>query len=159
MEELNDKQLYEQLKTVGHAVEKDERHSLESPFIDSIVGTLDYFGVGRKHLVITNTILREDRIKIYDYLGLCLNGSLDLPEDPISNRNLRETIRKLAKLYIEQKHVGGFGWWLRGHDLDIEQPCRCEDCIKSYDNWHNETPKQRAKAQQDLKKMFGGNVF
>ncbi|NIS94627.1 MAG: hypothetical protein GTN97_01660, partial [Nitrosopumilaceae archaeon] len=54
MEELNnknDKELYEELKRVGHTIEQEDRHTLESPFIDSIVGTLDYYGVSRKHLV------------------------------------------------------------------------------------------------------------
>jgi len=159
MEKLNDKELYEELKRVGSTIETSERHTLESPFIDSIVGTLDFFGVGQAHLALTNTVLRQDKIKIYDFLGLALCGRLNIVDDPISNRNFVESIRTLSDLYIKQSHVGGFGWWLRGHDLDIEKPSHCEDCIKSYNEWHNQTPQERAKEQEELKKMYGGNVF
>lgn len=160
MEKHNsDEELYDELKRVGQTIETSERHTLESPFIDSIVGTLDYYGVSQAHLQMTYTVLHQDKIKIYDYLGLGLRGNLNSVEDQVSNRNFQEAIRTLAKLYIKQKHVGGFGWWLRGHDLDIEEPSHCEDCIKSYDEWHNQSPQERRKEQEDLKKMYGGNVF
>ena len=47
-------------------------------------------------------------------------------------------IYNMAKLYIAQKNLGGFAWWLRGHDLDVETPARCQDCIESYKNWKEE---------------------
>lgn len=155
----NDKELYDELKKVGQTIEQSERHTLESPFIDSIVATLDYYGVGQAHLQATNTILRQDKMKIYDFLGLALRGNLNTDEDQVSNRNFNEAVRTLTKLYIKQGHVGGFAWWLRGHDLDIEKPSHCDDCIKSYDDWHNQTPQQRRKEQEDRRKMYGGNIF
>ena len=159
MVKRNDKELYDELKRVGQTIEKEERHTLESPFIDSIVGTLDFFGVGKAHLQMTYTVLHQDKMKIYDYLGLALRGNLNTDDDPISNRNFNEAIRTLTELYIKQKHVGGFGWWLRGHDLDVEKPSHCDDCIKSYNEWHNQSPKQRRDEQEERKKMYGGNIF
>ena len=152
MKELNDNQLYQQLKAVGNTVEPSERHTLESPFIESIVGTLEYYGVDDRHLNICNSILRKDKLKIYDFLGIIFRGGINSVDDQVSNRNLHEGIRTLIKVYILQKDVGGFGWWLRGHDLDVEKPSHCDDCIKSYNEWHNQTPHQRKKEQDDLKK-------
>ena len=154
-----DKGLYDQLVKVGSAIEQSDKHTLESPFIDSIVGTLQYYGVGQTHLNISYTVLRQDKLKIYDFIGLAMSDRLNLADDPVSSKNMVDIATKLAKLYIAQKHVGGFGWWLRGHDLDIEEPNHCKDCIKSYDEWHNETPKQRRQYQEDMKKMYGGNIF
>jgi len=151
MKELNDKQLYEQLKAVGSTIETSDQHKLESPFIDSIVGTLEYFGVNERALHISNIVLRQDKIKIYDFLGVILRGGLNDSEDEVSNKNMHNGARKIIQVYIEQKNLGGFGWWLRGHDFDIEEPHRCEDCIKSYNNWHNESPQQRHKRAEDLK--------
>jgi len=153
MKELNDKQLYDQLKLVGDTVESSDRHKLESPFIDSIVGTLEYYGVDDRHLNTCNVILRQDKLKIYDFLGVVFRGGINLFDSEVSNKNLHEGIRKLIEVYILQKDVGGFGWWLRGHDLDVEKPSHCDDCIKSYNEWHNQTPKQRHKEQEDLKKQ------
>ena len=36
---------------------------------------------------------------------------------------------------------------------------RCEDCIKSYNDWHNQTPEERLKEQQEREKLFGGNIL
>jgi len=43
--------------------------------------------------------------------------------------------------------------------MDIEEPSRCEDCIKSYNDWHNQTPEERLKEQQEREKLFGGNIL
>lgn len=153
MKELNDLQLYEQLKEVGSTVEPSERHTLESPFIESIVGTLEYFGVDDVHLRTCNSILRHDKLKIYDFLGVVFRGGINLYDSEVSNRNLHEAVKTLIEIYILQKNVGGFGWWLRGHDLDIEKPSHCDDCIRSYNEWHNQTPQQRQKEHDDLKKQ------
>ncbi len=153
MKELNDQQLYAQLKLVGSTVETSEKHKLESPFIDSIVGTLDYFGVSEHTLRVCNTILRQDKIKIYDFLGIVLRGGINHYEDQVSNANLHDGIRKIIQVYILQKNVGGFGWWLRGHDFDVEEASHCDDCIKSYNEWHNQSPQQRRKEYDDLKKQ------
>ena len=152
MKELNDKQLYEQLKAVGSTIETSDQHKLESPFIDSIVGTLEYFGVNDRVLQISNIVLRQDKIKIFDFLGVILRGGMNDSVDEVSNKNLHDGIRKIIQVYIEQKNVGGFGWWLRGHDFDHEEPHRCVDCIRSYDEWSKETPEQRHKQAEDLKK-------
>ncbi len=153
MKELNTKQLYEQLKLVGSTIETSEQHKLESPFIDSIVGTLEYFGVNQRVLDISNTVLRQDKIKIYDFLGVILRGGLNDQVDEVSNKNLAKGARKISEVYIEQKNLGGFGWWLRGHDFDIEEPHRCEDCIRSYNEWHSQSPHERQQEQDDLKKQ------
>ena len=153
MKELNDNQLYQQLQEVGDTVEASERHTLESPFIESIVGTLEYFGVDSIHLRTCNSILRYDKLKIYDFLGVVFRGGINLSDSEVSNKNLHEAVRTLIEIYILQKNVGGFGWWLRGHDLDVEKPHHCDDCIKSYNEWHNQSPEQRRKEHDDLKKQ------
>ena len=158
-EPINNKQLYEQLKEVGNAIEKSEEHTLESPFIDSIVATLEYFGVNETHLDVANTVLRQDKMKIYDFLGLALSGRFTIVDDPVANKVFVRVIEKLVKLYIKQRHVGGFGWWLRGHDLELEEPQRCDDCIKSYEDWHNESPQDRRKNQERMQELYGGNIF
>jgi hypothetical protein len=131
--------LYEELKKVGSQVEGLESiNKLESPFIDSIVATLDYFNVGNTHLKLTNQVLSQERMKIVDYLGMSFSGRYDLKENEAENFNFHQIITKMVKLYILQKDVGGFAWWLRGHDLDIEKPSYCKDCITSYEEWHAE---------------------
>lgn len=130
--------LYEELKLVGSEIESGSINKLESPFIDTIVATLDYFNVSKTHKNHAKYVLSKERMKVVDYLGLALSGRLDIPNDESSNFNLKQIIITMSKLYILQKNVGGFAWWLRGHDLDIEEPSKCEDCIESYSNWHEE---------------------
>ena len=132
-------QTYEELKTVGSKVENLESiNKLESPFIDSIVATLDYFNVEPKHLKLTKYVLSVERMKIVDYLGMAFTGRFDLPNDEAGNFNFHQIISKMVTLYIEQKNVGGFAWWLKGHDLDIEKPSYCKNCIDSYANWQED---------------------
>jgi hypothetical protein len=131
--------LYEELKTVGSEIENLESiNKLESPFIDSIVATLDYFNVSPKHLKLTKYYLSVERMKIVDFLGMAYTNRFNLENDEAGNFNFHQIIEKMVQIYIHQKDVGGFAWWLRGHDLDIEKPHRCEDCIESYKSWHAE---------------------
>lgn len=131
--------LYEELKTVGSEIENLESiNKLESPFIDSIVATLDYFNVSVDHLKLTKYYLTVERMKIVDFLGMSFKGDFNLENDEAGNFNFHQIITKMVQIYIHQKDVGGFAWWLRGHDLDIEKPHRCKDCIESYKTWHEE---------------------
>ena len=134
-----DNQLYQELKQVGSDIEKHESiNKLESPFIDSLVATLDYFNVSPKHLKLTNYLLKVERMKIVDYLGMAFTDRFNLKNDEAGNFNFKQIISTMVKLYVLQKNVGGFAWWLRGHDLDIEKPSYCKDCIESYATWHEE---------------------
>ena len=133
-----DQELYDELKKVGSQIELDSINKLESPFIDSIVATLEYFNVTKSHLKLTSYLLKVERLKIVDYLGMAFSDRYNLKNHEAGNFNFKEIIRTMIKLYIAQKNVGGFAWWLRGHDLDIEKPSYCKDCIESYANWHKE---------------------
>jgi len=135
-----EKTIYEELKLVGSEIETETCNQLESPFIDTVIATLDFFNVNERQMKISQILLGQDKIKVYDYLCMGICGRLDLMgnENNTDNGIFRKAIMTFAKLYLLQKDVGGFAWWLRGHDLDIEEPSRCEDCIQSYANWKQE---------------------
>lgn len=117
----------------GKTIEKGVTHALEPPFVDAILGTLEYFGAGGDDYAMAAFDLKVAKYKIYDWLAMCCRGRLG--EDSPLNAVI---IPKLAKLYLAQKNVGGFAWWLCGHDLECEEPSHCEDCINSYNNRRNE---------------------
>ncbi len=108
-----------------------------NPMIEAIIKTLEYYGASENQI----HQLRHDfyiaRYRIFDALGMYYTGAL------WAKGRLFDCIEKMVKLYVLQKNVGGFCWWLRGHDLDVEEPRYCKDCIKSYENWTKEIPKGR----------------
>jgi len=147
--------LHSELLKIGRQIEKSQTHTLEPPFITSVMGTLEFFGASIEQLTLTKFDLCVAKYKIYDWLGMAYTGRYQVIQDPLASQTFFETIEKLVKLYVLMKDVGGFGWFLCGHDLQVEEPSRCEDCIKSYHEWHDQTPEQRQKEQDERIKVFG----
>lgn len=156
---IYDHDLHSKLLEVGRKLEKHTTHSLENPFVETILSTLEYFGASQAQLSLVAFDLIKAKYKIWDWLGMAYSGRIEDPNNSSSTTSAHNCIEKMVKLYIFQNHVGGFAWWLRGHDLDIEEPSRCEDCIKSYDQWHNRTPQEIKQEQEDMKKLYGDNIF
>ncbi len=125
-------ELHAKLLEVGKVLEVGVTHTLEEPFIKTIAGTLDFFGATREQVGLATFDLGKAKYKIWDALGMWYTGRLN------ADGELLLCLEKLIKLYIFQNHVGGWAWWLRGHDLEIEEPGRCEDCIESYETWQEE---------------------
>jgi len=130
--------LHKELLEVGQRIEKRQTHELEPPFLTSILGTLEYYGASIEQMTLAKFDLCVAKYKIYDWLGMAYTGRYQMIQDPLASQTFFETIEKLVKLYVLMQDVGGFGWFLRGHDLDIEEPHKCEDCIKSYKGWKEE---------------------
>ncbi len=153
------KELHSQLLSCGKSIERSNVHGLEKPFVETILATLDFFGATKAQLGLVHFDLVQAQYKIFDWLGMAYTGRIEDPNDSSATKSVHDCIENMIKLYLAQKHVGGFAWWLRGHDLQVEKPSRCVDCIKSYDDWHNQTDEERQKEQDDLEKLYGGNVF
>lgn len=135
MSELKEKyneQLHEEMCEVGRKLEKKTTHQLPKPFLNAILGTMEYYGADSKQLAQAKFDLFAAKYKIWDALGMWYTGRLE------AKGELLKCLENFCKLYIAQNHVGGFAWFLRGHDLDIESPKRCEDCIQSYKDWLTE---------------------
>lgn len=134
MTENYDIELHTKLLQVGRKLEKGTIHKLEAPFIETLLATLDYFQADKRQLGQVHFDLTVAKYKIFDWLGMCYTGRLDANKgSPVF-----DCIEKMVKLYVLQNHVGGFAWFLRGHDLDIEDVKYCKDCIKSYEDWKKE---------------------
>ena len=134
MNQEYDTELWEDVVKTGKKLERGITHKLSNPFIDTIISTLEYYGATSSQLEQVQVDLLIAKYKIWDWLGMCLSGRLDTrPGDSVY-----KCIKKMCQLYVIQNNVGGWAWWLRGHDLDIEFPSRCEDCIKSYQCWLDE---------------------
>ena len=128
-----DEKLWRELVEVGKTLEKGTTHPLPKPFVGTVIATLDYFGATEQELAMTKFDLLAAKYKIWDWLGMCLTGRID------RDSSIYPTIVKMAKLYILQKNVGGWAWWLRGHDLDvISEVFKCDDCNTSYKTWMRE---------------------
>jgi len=125
-------QLHAELLELGKKLETHITHTLEKPFCETIVATLEFFGASEIQKRQAVVDLFQAKFKIWDLLGIWYTGGLH------AEGELFDCVENLVKLYILQKHVGGFAWWLRGHDLEIEKPSHCEDCIESYDTWKKE---------------------
>ena len=136
-----DRKLWNELIKVGKELEKgvkledgtiDPVHTMPKPMINVIVETLRYYGLDDSHCELAYFDLLTAKYRIWDWLGMAYTGRLD------AEGFTYKGIENLVKLYILQKDVGGFCWWLRGHDLDVEKPHRCEECIESYKDWMKE---------------------
>ena len=136
-----DKKLWRELIKVGKEIERgvllpdgtlDPVNEMPYPMISVIVETLQFFGLDEAHSKMAYWDLLTAKYRIWDWLGMIYNGRLDATGITFKG------IEMLVKLYVLQKDVGGFCWFLRGHDLDVEEPRRCEDCIKSYESWISE---------------------
>ena len=136
-----DNKLWRELIKVGKEIERgvllpdgtlDPVHDMPYPMISVIVETLRYYGLDDSHCKLAYWDLQTAKYRIWDWLGMIYNGRLDATGITFKG------IEKLVKLYVLQKDVGVFCWFLRGHDLDVEEPRRCEDCIESYKSWMKE---------------------
>ncbi len=143
---------HRRLLEVGRKIEKKQTHQLEQPFLESIMQTLEFFGADGKDLGQIKMDLYFAKFKIWDAMGMWYTSEY------FQSKPIYVGIDKLVDLYIRMENVGGFAWFLRGHDLDIEEPKKCDDCIKSYNDWHNETPEQRAEYQAETEKIFGPTI-
>jgi len=134
---------------VGKKLEKKTTHQLEQPFVESILQTLQFFGADQaaNHQFVID--LRIAKYKIWDFLGM------NYDSEYMQSKPVFQGLDKLVDLYIRMENVGGWAWFLRGHDLEVEEPKKCEDCIKSYDEWHNQTPEERMAEQEEREKIFG----
>ena len=149
------RKLHSELLETGRRIERRQTHTLEPQFITSIMGTLEFFGASIEQLTLAKFDLCVAKYKIYDWLGMAYTGRYQIVNDPLASQTFFETIKKLVKLYVLMKNVGGFGWFLRGHDLQVEKPSRCEHCIKSYSEWHNKTQEQLQEEQDERDKFWG----
>lgn len=139
-----DIKLWDELMKVGRKIEKGEPdpvNHLTREDKETILATLQYYGASDKQLRFVGMDLGEPfRYRVFDWLGMCYQGRLDVQEG-----ELFECLEMMVKLYILQKHIGGFVQWLRGHDSAIEKPTRCEDCIETYNHYASQTPEERKK--------------
>ena len=122
---------------VGHNLEsntKNLEHELPAPFVETIIQTLAVYGASQATISQAAFDLTEAKYRIFDWLGMCLTGRLEV--DP--SHGVYQCIVNMVKLYIAQKHVGGWAWWLRGHDMFVQDPEYCKDCIDSYEGWMKE---------------------
>ena len=130
-----DRKLWNELIRIGRNLEPRiegetfGQNNLSKPFIETILDTLKYYGAEENQLRQTLQDLAIARYRLWDWLGMCYTGAL------WAKGRTFTCIENMVKLYICQEDVGGFVWWLRGHDLDVEEPHRCGDCINSYRNW------------------------
>ena len=144
---------HHQLLAVGRKIEKGVTHKLDPPVVDSILGTLDFFGASQAELQQFNFDLKAAKYKIWDFLGM------NYDSEYMQSKPVFVGLDKLVDLYIKMEHVGGFAWFLRGHDLEIEEPEKCDDCIKSFEDYSNKSPAQLAKEQEETLAFYGGNVI
>ena len=110
----------------------------KNPMVEVFINTLKYYGIDESQVRQIKDDMYIARYRLWDLLGMYYTGALWGAKGQIF-----ECIEKMVKLYIEMKDVGGFFWFLRGHDLDVEDPKHCDDCIKSYKDWVAEIPKGR----------------
>ncbi len=149
MEIKYDSEKHEKLLEIGRKLEKKVTHQLEPPMIDSILGTLDFFGAESAEMQQFTFDLKAAKYKIWDFLGM------NYDSEYMQSKPVFVGLDKLVDLYIKMEDVGGFAWFLRGHDLEVEKPKKCKDCIKSYLDWHNETPEQEAARIKEMKDFYG----
>jgi len=135
-----DRHLHNQLLKIGKEIELNRLgiNEMPTPMINAIVETLKYFGLSDLFAKQAYWELKSAKYRIWDWLGMAYTGRLEVEH----NSQVFRCIEKMVKLYIAQKDVGGFCWFLRGHDLEVEEPHRCEDCIRSYRSWIKDVKEQ-----------------
>ena len=137
-----DPKLHHELLKVGDKLEKGAPNdplvnTMPVEMIQGIVETLKYFGLSEELAKKAYWDLTVAKYRIWDWLGMCYTGRLEVEHDS----ELFSCVEKMVKLYIMQNDVGGFCWFLRGHDLECEEPHRCKDCIRSYKDWMEDSKK------------------
>ncbi len=164
-QKLIDWDKHAELLKIGKKLELGTCHKLEPVIIQGIIQTFEFLGASDGHINQMAFDLAKARYKIFDWLGMmytgrCVNGRME-------DRNVFNVVEKMVEHYIAMKHVGGWAWSYRGHiDLDYELRTEndknsangkhCQDCIDSYEHWHNQTEEEREKEQ---KEMYGDNVI
>jgi hypothetical protein len=146
-------QKHQELLAVGRKLEKGIAHKLDEPFVDSLLGTLEFFNASDAEMKQFIFDLKVAKYKIWDFLGMNYDSHY-MQEQPVF-----VGIEKLVDLYIKMEDVGGFAWFLRGHDLQIEEPKKCDHCIESYNDYKSKSPEQLAKEQQEMLDFYGGNII
>jgi len=146
-----DRKLWNKLIKIGRKLEpriKGEtwgEHKLSTPHINAILGTLDYYGATRDQINLASHDLKIAKYRIWDWLGMCYTGALSSGG---CSKQTFNCIENMVKLYVSMENVGGFAWFLKGHDLDVEEPKKCKHCISSYKSWMKEV-KQQGKNPND----------
>jgi hypothetical protein len=144
---------HHQLIAVGRKIEKGSAHKLAPPFVDSILGTLEFFGASSAEMQQFSIDLKLAKFKIWDFLGMNYDSKY------MQSKPVFVGLDKLVDLYIKMENVGGFAWFLRGHDLQIEEPKKCEHCIESFNDYSSKSPEQLAAEQEEMLAFYGGNVI
>ncbi len=107
----------------GRKIETGTANRLDPAYYDTVLATMDYFGASAGEIGLARFDLCVAKYKIYDWIAMALNGRY---------AGIGRTFEKFAAIYLAQRDVGGWAQFLAGHDLDFEEPHRCEDCISTY---------------------------
>ena len=124
MSEQKTEELRDSVVMEGKKIEHGIQNSLDPLYYNTVLGTLEYFGAGTGVLRLCVFDIKHAKYKIWDWLSMALGGRYGDGMIPV--------FEKLAKVYLEQRDVGGFAQFLAGHDLEIEEPHFCQDCIDTY---------------------------
>jgi len=177
-------ELHSKLLKVGREIEKDTTHNLEPEIIEGIIATFDHFGISdrRTYQMVVDLMptgheyvsqIQHTRFvpkmhpqyKIFDWLGFMYDGAYKVGDD--DDDLVFKIVERMVEHYIAMKHVGGWAWSYRGHidlemDLDNNEPYangkHCQDCIDSYESWHNQTNAERIAEQNELEEIYGPTI-
>ena len=135
--------LRKQICKLGKTIEHDITHNLmikdmgpERPYgyATPVIATLEYFGASKNQINQVHYDLVVAKYKIWHALSLWLDQGLAVPDES-GDPDLTYVVEKFAKIYLVQKHVGGWARYLETHDIEFEgikDIKHDEACIEDY---------------------------
>ena len=112
-------ELWKALIASGLAKEKGTRNYLCPRDIRTVLETLEYFGVARPMLAQVHWDLSVPRYRVFDWLGMGLQGRYRRKQDPMIEDS-KNVFVALANVYINTTYVPQWVDYLRYMDLELD---------------------------------------
>jgi hypothetical protein len=104
----------------GQTKEKGTRNYLCPSDVRAILGSLECFGVDRPMLAQVHWDLLVPRYRVFDWLGMALQGRYKRKQDPVQQDN-ENIFVALSNVYIHTTYVPQWVDYLRYTDLELDQ--------------------------------------
>ncbi len=113
-------ELWKAVIATGLTKEKGTRNYLCPSDVRTVLGTLEYFGLERQMLAQVHWDLSVPRYRVFDWLGMALQGRYRRKQDPIQEDN-ENIFVALTNVYLGTNYTTQWVDYLRYMDLELDR--------------------------------------
>jgi hypothetical protein len=134
--ETYNKELWKAVIANGLTKEKGTRNYLCPSDVRTVLGTLEYFNLERPMLAQVHWDLSVPRYRVFDWLGMTLQGRYRRTRDAVQQDN-ENIFVALANVYINTTYVPQWVDYLRYMDLELDKAhFNSPDFIAKIQQWN-----------------------